>query len=316
MGVFSCIYEIFFVPLHPQRFLSMRHQFLSLIVVLLLPLTLRAENASNVRVLQRNKDIVITYDLAKSSYVQVFVASDKIPDFVPLQAVEGAVGERVKAGNNKEIIWHPLQESDNFIANNVRFKVEAMSSYDYYLLPKSHNNKRLGGKTNMETFITADVTYSFAKDLTYGLMLGQTYSGIGWYVDAHSNFNFASTTEGLVCGKGGEIEGVIPFYSGRKQSSAFVANAGLVLDILDLANACPKNRLNTFGFYVGAGYGWRRVLWETVDGKWIEYGPVSVSGMSVNGGLMGSIYGFTIKVGANVIGFKHLELEAGIGWMF
>ena len=294
----------------------MRHKFLSLILVLLLPLSVWAENASNVRVFQRNKDIIIKYDLAKSSYVQVFIASDKIPDFVPLQAVEGAVGEHVKPGNNKEIIWHPLQEGDDFIANNVRFKVEAIGSYAYYAMPKSHNNKRLGGKTNMETFITADLALTFAPEFSYGLTIGQTYSGAGWYVNAHTNLNFANATDGLVSGKGGAIDGVVPFYSGRKQTSVLAANAGLVLDFIDLGGGSPKNRFNTFGVYVGAGYGWRRVLWETVDGKWIEYGPVSVSGVSVNGGLLFSVYGFTVKAGANVIGFKHLEIEAGIGWMF
>lgn len=294
----------------------MRNKFLSLILVLLLPLTIQAENASNVRVFQRNKDIIIKYDLAQNSYVQVFIASDKIPDFVPLQAVEGAIGEHVKPGKNKEIVWHPLQEGDDFIANNVRFKVEAIGSYAYYLLPRSHKNKRLGGKTNMETFITADVAFTFAPELSYGLMFGQTYSGIGWYVNAHTNLSFASATDGLVSGKGGAIDGEVPFYSGKKQRSSFVANAGLVVDFIDIAGGSPKNRFNTCGIYVGAGYGWRRVLWETVDGKWIEYGPVSVSGVSVNGGLIFSVYGLTIKAGANVIGFKHLELEAGLGWMF
>ena len=50
-------------------------------IMLLLPLSVWAENASNVRVHQRNKDIIITYDLAKSSYVQVSVATDSSTTF-------------------------------------------------------------------------------------------------------------------------------------------------------------------------------------------------------------------------------------------
>ena len=285
-------------------------------VMLLLPLSVWAENASNVRVHQRNKDIIITYDLAKSSYVQVSVATDSSTTFTLLKAVEGAVGAHVRAGSGREIVWHPLEENDNFIARDVRFKVEALNSYAYYALPKSQGKQQLGGKTNVETFITLGADFSFDKDLAYGLMLGQTYRGIGWFVNAHTNLKFDKATDGLKCEKGGAIDGEVPFYSGNKKTSVFAANAGVVVDIIDLVGASPRNRFNTFGVYAGAGFGWRRMLWETTDGKWVQYNPTSVSGVSVNGGVIGSIYGLTLRAGVNTIGFKYLEIEAGIGWMF
>lgn len=294
----------------------MRTKILYLMLTLLLPFTLWAENASNVQVHQRNKDIIITYDLAKSSYVQVSVATDSSTTYTLLKAVEGAVGAHVRAGNSREIIWHPLEENDNFIAHDVRFKVETLNSYSYYALPKSQGKQQLGGKTNMETFITLGADMSLDKDLAYGLMLGQTYSGIGWFVNAHTNLKFTSATDGLKCEKGGAIDGEVPFYSGNKQTSVFAANAGVVVDIIDLVGASPRNRFNTFGVYAGAGYGWRRMLWETTDGKWVQYNPTSVTSVSVNGGIIGSIYGLTLRAGVNTIGFKHLEIEAGIGWMF
>ena len=294
----------------------MKHRILYFFILLCIPLLVFADNASNVRVRQRKKDIVVTYDLSKQSNVQLWVATNAHPTFVRLEAVEGAVGDHVKAGENLEIVWHPLEENEDFIAEGVRFKVEALGSYEQYLLPKSRKGKELGGKTNMETFVTADFAYGFAPQLSGGLMIGQTYSGIGWFVNAHSNFNFQSATDGLVCGKGGYIDDVLPFYSGKKQSSLFVANAGLVLDVIELAGGSPRNRFNTIGFYVGAGYGWRRALWETVDGKWIEYSPTSFSGFSTNMGVLFSVYGCTLKAGINTINFKYLDIEAGIGWMF
>ena len=62
----------------------------------------------------------MTYDLSKSSYVQLSVAIDSSTTYNVLTAVEGAVGAHVRAGNNREIIWHPLEENDNFIAHDVR----------------------------------------------------------------------------------------------------------------------------------------------------------------------------------------------------
>ena len=268
------------------------------------------------RVRQRNKDIVVTYDLSKQSNVQLWVATNAHPTFVRLEAVEGAVGDHVKAGENLEIVWHPLEENEDFIAEGVRFKVEALGSYEQYLLPKSRKGKDQGGKTNMETFVTADFAYGFAPQLSGGLMIGQTYSGIGWFVNARSNFNFQSSTDGLICGKGGYIDDVLPFYSGKQRTSHMVANAGVVLDFIELAGGSQCNRFNTFGMYVGAGYGWRRMLWETIDGKWVEYSPTSCSGFSGNIGLIGSVYGFTLKAGINTINFQYCELEVGIGWMF
>jgi len=294
----------------------MRHKIIYLILLLGLPLMMWAENASNVRVRQRNKDIIITYDLSKKSNVQVLMANDKMPDFVPLHAVEGAVGDRVHAGKDLEIIWHPLKENDDFVAQNVRFKVVALGTYEHYLLPRSRGGMPQGGKTNMESFITAGIVYDFTPQMSYSLTFGQTYKGIGWYVHAHTNLNFAKATDGLVCERGGYIDDVLPFYSGRKQGSSLAGTVGAVVDVIELAGESPKNRFNTFGLYAGVGYGWRRVLWETNDHKWVEYGPTSDTGLCGEVGFIGSIYGFTVKVGAMTIGFKNLGIEAGIGWMF
>lgn len=287
-----------------------------LFLLFVIPVPVGAENASNVRVRQQNKDIIITYDLSKTSSVKVFIASDKIPEFTLLKAVEGAVGEKVQAGKDREIVWHPLAGNEEFVDNNVRFMVEATGLYEHYALRKSHRGVALGGKTNAETFVTFDLAYAFTSTMSYGLTLGRTFSGIGWYLGGRTDFHFKSPTDGLVCDKGGSINGEIPFYSGNRQVSAWMANAGMVFDFIDLGGGSPRNRFNTFGVYVGVGYGKYQVLWETTDGKWVEYGPSSVTGMNVNGGLLFSIYGLTVKTGVNAIGVKHLELEAGIGWMF
>ena len=283
-----------------------------------------AENASNVRVQQRNKDVVITYDLSKTSNVSIYVASGKSNDFIPLKAIEGDVGKHVKEGKNLQIVWHPLAEQEEFVADDVRFKVEALGSYEQYLLPKSRNKMLMGGTSNMETILTVDVGYSVAPQLSYGFSLGQTYSGIGWYVNARSNFNFASATNGWTCDSEGYIipsgtivsDRILPFYSGNTKSSTFVANAGFMLDLLEKCGGSPRNRFNAVSLYVGIGYGWRYTLWETTHGQWVEYSPTSYNGFSGNIGVMGSMYGLTVKIGVNTIQFKYLELEAGIGWMF
>ncbi len=289
----------------------MTHKLFYIFTLIFFSLSVTAENASNVHVRQRNKDIVITYDLSKTSNVRVYVASSKQPTYTQLNAVEGAVGKRVHSGQNLEIIWHPLEEKDNFIADGVQFKVEALGIYEDYASRRTN-----GGKSNMETFITIGIGYSTTPQMSYDLTFGQTYKGFGWYVNARSNFLSGLATNGLSCKEGGYIDSTLPFYSGKTKSSILVFNAGFVLDIIEVAGKSKDNRFNTFGFYIGGGYGKRQVLWETTDGQWIKYRPTSYSGFSANGGLIGSIYGLTLKLGINSINFKYHELEAGIGWMF
>lgn len=287
-----------------------------ILFLLVLPVWIWAGNASNARVRQRNQDIVITYDLSKTSDVCVFISKGSEDSFVLLKAVEGAVGKNVLLGKNLEVIWHPLDEEDSFIAENVCFKVEALTPYEWYALPKSHNSIPHDGKTNMETFILADFAYAAAPQISYGLTLGQTYSGIGWYVSAHSNFQSNSATKGMACEEGGYIDGYLPFYSGRTKSSLLVVNMGAVVDLFEWTQVSMRNRFNTFGLYAGIGYGFRQMLWETRDKQWIQYKPTSYNGVCANAGIIGSAYGLTLKMGINTIAFKYIELEAGIGWMF
>lgn len=169
----------------------------------------------------------------------------------------------------------------------------------------------------MKTFILGQVGYSLIPQLSYGLMFGQTYDGLGWFVDARSDFHAPVPTNGLVCDKGGVIDGIMPFYDPEKKTSSATwhANAGFVIDILELSIK-PEHYFDTFGFYVGAGYGVYQHAWQLNTGAWVEYGPTSAHGVSATAGVIGSVHGFTLKAGVSTIDFKYMEIEAGIGWMF
>ena len=77
-----------------------------------------------------------------------------------------------------------------------------------------------------------------------------------------------------------------------------------------------KNKFNTFGMYLGGGYGKREMQLEMGGGSWVRYAPTSFTGFSGNVGLFGSISGVTLSVGMNTINFNYVEVEAGIGFMF
>lgn len=276
-------------------------KYIILLFVMFSATLLRAENASNIRVRQEGKAIVITYDLSKNSVVRLLMASGKSNQYTELKAVTGNVGKGVSAGQNRKIVWKPLEEKEAFIAENVRFKVEAMSSYDY----RAQN-------ATMKTLVMGRVGYSVAPQLSYGAMIGQMYKGIGWYVSGRSNFQFNAPAE-LACDKQGYIDGERPFYTGNTSTTHYIINAGFMMNVLENTT---RNKFNTLGFYVGAGYGKRELQWETTDGFWVKYAPTSHTGFSGNIGLFGSVYGITLSAGVNTINFKYVEVEAGIGYMF
>ena len=130
------------------------HKYIILLLILLSAITSFAENASNVRVRQDGKSIVVTYDLSPKSVVRLLMASGTSEAYTELQAVTGDVGN-VAAGKNRKVVWKPLDEHQKFVAKNVRFKVETQSAYEYY----TQNAK-------IKTLVSGQLGYSVAPQLS------------------------------------------------------------------------------------------------------------------------------------------------------
>ncbi len=265
-------------------------------------LCLCAENATNIRVRQEGTNIIVTYDLSKKSVVDLLMACGDSTEFIILKVVTGDVGKGVLAGTDRQIVWKPLEEKGDFIAQNVRFKVDAQSHYNRY----AYNAK-------VKTLVMGQAAYAFSPQFSYGGMLGQMYKGVGWYISGRSNFHF-TVDSGLSCGVGGVIDGdEIPFYNGKRQESHWMANAGVMVNCLEWFT---RNKFNTCGIYVGGGYGKRELYWETTDNQWIKYDPTSYEGITADIGLFGSVYGVTLAAGVTSIAFKYMEITVSLGYVF
>ena len=170
------------------------------------------------------------------------------------------------------------------------------------------------------SFLLAEAGLAINPSWSAGLMVGQVYGeaqaacGVGWYVKGRSAFQFQKNNSGMISDKEGNVNGKMMFYTGQKSVSMWMVNAGLVMNFLP--GTQKKARNNILGLYLGAGYGKYSRLWEMTDGRWVEYGPTSASGISCGAGILGSIKGLTLILGVNTISFNYLELETGIGWAF
>ena len=166
--------------------------------------------------------------------------------------------------------------------------------------------------SKIKTVLMAQASYSLVPQLSYGGMLGQMYKGVGWYVNARSNFN-AYINDCYVSDMNGAIDGEMPFYKGTTWNAHFLATGGLMVNFLEWS---AINKFNTFGMYVGGGYGMRELYLQTTHGEWVKYSPTSYRGVAGSVGLFGSALGFTLSAGLSTIAFKYVEFEVGIGYMF
>lgn len=175
----------------------------------------------------------------------------------------------------------------------------------------------------IKTLILGELGCSAAPQVSGGIMIGQMYKGIGWFVSGRSNGNFEAPSK-YTCDANGSIDGVIPFYRGKHNTMHRLINAGIMVNFIE---RLTTNKFNTFGMYLGAGYGRREYQLYTHnpssvamilsgDGVIVKYAPTSPNGVSGTVGFFGSIYGLTLNVGVSTIAFKNMELEVGIGYMF
>ncbi len=97
--------------------------------LLALPFALQAQQVQNVKAVQANEEVIVTYDLAdtKPVYVSLYYSKDGGTTFSPeLRQVSGDVKANVKAGVSKKINWNAAKELVAFDGDLV-FKVEANS---------------------------------------------------------------------------------------------------------------------------------------------------------------------------------------------
>jgi hypothetical protein len=158
----------------------------------------------------------------------------------------------------------------------------------------------------INTFIIAEAGVALNPEWGVGLMFGQMYDGVGWYVKGRSNWNIPKKDQ-----YGGKL-----FNTTKETTSLeWIVDAGMVVDFLMKKE--KKDKDNFIGLYVGAGYGSRERYWyNTAVKEWGKYYPNSYHGVSVNIGVIGSIQGMTLMAGMNTLAFKYTEIEIGLGYTF
>lgn len=136
-----------------------------------------------------------------------------------------------------------------------------------------------------------------------GIMLG-VVKKTGWYLKA--KYDFKSLTTDTECDEqGNNANGEAFWLTGEKKSNRLAITTGMML------------RLGKpFYLYGGAGYGYRKMAWETADGLWAECTDQSYKGIEADLGCVFRTKSVAFIAGLQTNSFKYMEATLGIGFMF
>ncbi len=145
--------------------------------------------------------------------------------------------------------------------------------------------------------------FGFDKAFSYGVMVGLVKK-YGPYVKAKYDFKDNSTD--LECTNDGFNEaGNEVWFTGQKKNTRMSLTAGAMMRV-----ALPLY------VFAGAGYGYKTLAWETVDGNWAKNKENSYSGLEFETGLVYRYTNYAVSAGVQTNQFKFWEFNIGVGIMF
>ncbi len=143
-----------------------------------------------------------------------------------------------------------------------------------------------------------------APDLSYGIRVGLQGRKIGGYLAYRSSFS--SQVADYQCTSDGSLpSGSRVWLSGESMSCNMTAAAGFLIPVAKWSS-----------LYAGAGYGRRAVLWQDIDGNWVEVSDISHKGLALEAGALFRWNHLAFSLGLSSVKLKTYSFTAGIGVCF
>lgn len=272
----------------------------SLLVLLSLLLgsqiALAQDHVTNIRAVQNDKMVTITYDLNVRSDVRLFISIDDGQTYTDTMKVTGYVNRVVPQGKNRTIRWQAFNNLGYGDYPEIRFKFVTKDAQQTQA-PKVKRIPKI-------TFITLNGAYTNTENPSVGFTFGQVQK-FGWFASVMSGFNFAGLAPAAVSDADGFVDEDLPFYKDEYAKTVLSIMGGGVM------------RLNDMMYLkVGAGFGNRSLSWKTLDDRWVRNGGYSAVGVDVSAGLMFNFRGFVLSLDAVTTNFSIFEGKIGLGYSF
>ena len=256
------------------------------------------DNVTNIRAVQEDKMVTITYDLKVRSDVRLLISIDDGEHYTDTMKVTGFVNRVIPAGRNKTIRWKAFQDLGYGDYPLIRFKFITQDPQPAQPAQVVSRNK------GMKTFFTLNGSYGSSGIPMVGFTIGQ-YDKFGWFVTLMTGLNFEYTGYQVVdhCKRDGYIGDILPFYNPESKISAV---SGMVGGIIRLNDAIYAK--------AGVGYGMRSVAWQLWEGDYVTNDGFSAHGVDVSAGLLFDLNRFVITLDGVTTNFHVFEGRLGLGF--
>lgn len=266
---------------------------------------------------QSGSDIYISYSLQMDPGVvcniAVYLSCDGGRHFqkTPLRQVAGDIGIQKESGE-KTIVWHVLEEESALTGEDLVFKVNVETFWKRTDLeepepepqPKVKKEpKPKKEKAPVKPAILVAPTVGVMPGISFGLMAGWAGPKVGVYGKFRSNF--VSTGASYECTSDGKAGSDYIWTTGHSKVSNMAITAGVMLPLS-----------NMFYPYAGVGYAKRDLAWEDTQGEWARVKDASISGISLEAGVLLRFGLFGVHAGVNTGGFKYVGVDAGVALFF
>lgn len=151
-------------------------------------------------------------------------------------------------------------------------------------------------------FITLNGVVNQYGDISYGLSFGSVRK-YGWFASVTTNFNFKGLKSDLECDNNFFVGSYYPEYSGKIAYSSLSLTAGLLARLY-----------GPVVLQVGAGYGVRNTVYETITGLWVKNPSESIQGLDFSLGLLFNFRGFIISMDMITCNMDPCEFIIGLGY--
>jgi hypothetical protein len=138
---------------------------------------------------------------------------------------------------------------------------------------------------------------------SFGAMIG-VVKKVGFYAKAKANLK-SQETSAVCTGEGLNAEGQTLWFTGETVTSRLAVTGGLLIRM-----ALPVY------LYMGGGYGYKKLAWETAEGTWAENSDKTYTGAEAELGLILRAKNIAISGGVQTNSFKYMEATVGVGIMF
>ena len=167
--------------------------------------------------------------------------------------------------------------------------------------------KELPEEWDMSHMVMWGVGASIAPQWSFGITYGQVRI-LGWYVSAYTGtgYHFNGDYE---LDRSNRPIGDYPldedYFNGRTSKARFSITGGMLF-----------RTVKPLWFYVGTGYSYRSVAYNTHGGYWLKSQANSYSSVAIEGGLIYNFRRVVISAGFSTIGFSYVDGRLGVGFTF